>query len=318
MKRMPMDALITYVDGNDPLWRKDYEAFAGEPIMAKRFRDWGTLKYLLRGIGKCMPFIDKVFLVVARESQVPAWVDREQVRVVLHEDIIPKEYLPTFNSTAIEMFLHRIPDLDERYIYFNDDMFPVGLLSEEDFYPGGVPAVGFRRKLFCSSLFRKQVRNSDQLARRAAGKKPAPFFLQPQHTCSPMLKRESEALFSRMEEDILLSLSRTRTAGNFNQYVFLDYMFYGGKALCRRLPNRHFSLAAVPVSKVAAFLRKPTRKLICINDVHLSDEEFQHDRAVLLEAFEARFPEKSRFERQAPGCGRANGKIACSGGDKTF
>ena len=42
-----MDAVITYVDGNDPAWRQDYLAAAGnEP--AKRYRDWGTLPYLAK------------------------------------------------------------------------------------------------------------------------------------------------------------------------------------------------------------------------------------------------------------------------------
>ena len=43
-----MDIVITYVDGNDPVWKKDYEKYTNVPVMEKRFRDWGTLKYLLR------------------------------------------------------------------------------------------------------------------------------------------------------------------------------------------------------------------------------------------------------------------------------
>ena len=66
-----MDAVITYVNGLDPVWQASYSKAAGVPALAKRFRDWGTLKYLLRGIENCMPFIDDVFLVVASGSQVP-------------------------------------------------------------------------------------------------------------------------------------------------------------------------------------------------------------------------------------------------------
>ena len=292
-----MDALITFVDGNDPLWRKDYQDFAGEPMMAKRFRDWGTLKFLLRGIQLNMPFIRNVFLLVARESQVPSWVDPGQIRIVLHADIIPQEHLPTFNSTTIEMFLHKIPGLDERFIYFNDDIFPVGPLAGEDFYPGGMPAVNFRKKLFRAGLFRHQVWNSDRLARKALGMRPGLFFVQPQHTCMPMLRSESADLFRKVEPDILQSLSRTRAAFNCNQYLFTDYLYYQGKARCRRLPNKHFSLAATSVSRVADYLRRPRKKLVCINDVHLPEEKFRCCRAQLLETFAEIFPEKSRFER---------------------
>ena len=68
-----MDAVITYVDGNDPVWKQDYEKTTNVPVMEKRFRDWGTLKYLLRGIEAKMPFIRNVYLVVSHPSQVPEW-----------------------------------------------------------------------------------------------------------------------------------------------------------------------------------------------------------------------------------------------------
>jgi hypothetical protein len=34
------------------------------------------------------------------------------------------------------MFLHRIPGLSERFIYGNDDMFPLSQLEPEDFFRG--------------------------------------------------------------------------------------------------------------------------------------------------------------------------------------
>lgn len=76
-----MDIVITYVDGNDPVWQKDYEEYAAVPAMTKRYRDWGTLKYLLRGIQQKMPYIRNVFLVVSHESQVPAWADRDNLKM---------------------------------------------------------------------------------------------------------------------------------------------------------------------------------------------------------------------------------------------
>ena len=65
-----MDIVITYVNGLDPVWQKEYEKFTNTPIVEKRFRDWGTLRYLFRGIAKNMSFIRKVHLVVSGESQV--------------------------------------------------------------------------------------------------------------------------------------------------------------------------------------------------------------------------------------------------------
>ena len=81
--RIKVDIVITYVDGLDPVWQRDYEKYTNRPVLEKRFRDWGTLRYLFRGIAENMPFIRKVHLVVSHESQVPEWINREEVNVVL-------------------------------------------------------------------------------------------------------------------------------------------------------------------------------------------------------------------------------------------
>ncbi|MBR5700431.1 MAG: hypothetical protein IKX37_04995 [Bacteroidales bacterium] len=292
-----MNAVVTYVDGLDPLWREDYIRTVGPSILNKRFRDWGTLKYHFRGLDRFMPFIDKIHLVVARESQVPAWVNRETVNVVLHRDIIPAEYLPTFNSSMIEMFLHRIPGLSEQYLYFNDDMYTVAPCSEEDFFPEGVPSMGFSRSFLRGGDFRYLVFHSDSLARKAAGMRPGWRYVRPQHTASPMLKSVCDEVYSLVEKEILSSLSPLRTRANYNQYLFLDYMYYKGLARHRRLSNKHFSLAAASIGKICAFLRNPSTKMVCINDVQMSQEKFTACREALLRAFEDILPEKSRYER---------------------
>lgn len=292
-----MDAIITYVNGADPLWLEDFRNFLGTPVMTKRYRDWGTLKYLLRGIENCMPFIDRVFLVVSRESQVPSWAS-DKLSIVLHKDIIPEEKLPTFNSSMIEMFLHRIPGLSERFLYFNDDMFPVSPCNENDFYVDGKATIGFARNIFANNNFRKLVRKSDMLARKALGMRESIWFHRPQHTCSPMLRSECENLYAAMETEIMASLSPLRELKNYNQYIYLDYLFYQGKAVNRRISNKHFSLAVASNKDLDNFLNCPDRKMVCINDVHMPKSREEALRQTICDAFERRFPEKSRFEKQ--------------------
>ena len=43
--------------------------------------------------------------------------------LVNHKDYIPEQFLPTYNSVVIERYLHRIPDLAEHFVYFNDDFY---------------------------------------------------------------------------------------------------------------------------------------------------------------------------------------------------
>ncbi len=292
-----MDIVITYVDGLDPLWRKDYEKALDVPAMSKRFRDWGTLKYLLRGIEVHMPFVENVYLVVARDSQVPSWVDRKVLKVVLHEDIIPAEHLPTFNSTTIEMFLHKIPGLAERFIYFNDDIFPLADCTPDDFYMDGKTAMGFSTCLFSKSLYKKQVKNGYVLAAKALGIKPGMFFKRPQHTCSPMRKSVCEELYAKVEPEIMASLSRLRTVDNMNQHMYLNYMYLSGRAVSRRIPGKFFSMALASPDRIADYICNPRRKLLCINDVNFAEDKFLSYRDTILKGFMAHFPDKSRFEK---------------------
>lgn len=293
-----MDIVITYVDGNDPVWKQDYEKTTNVPVMEKRFRDWGTLKYLLRGIQTKMPFIRNVYLVVSHPSQVPQWVDKDQLKIVLHKDIIPEEFLPTFNCNPIEMHLHRIPGLDEEYLYFNDDMFPVGDCKPEDFFRDGKPVIGYYTHLFASGMYKKICRNSDRLARKALGMKKSWFFTRPQHICSPMLKSQCDELYAKVEDEIRkTSAERTRTEENLNQYLFLDYMNYKGMVIREKISNKHFSVAIASADSLRDFLHNPTRNLVCINDVRLSESRYESLREAILNAFESAFPDKSRFEK---------------------
>jgi len=291
-----MDAVITYVDGLDPQWREEYSRFVGKELEEKRFRDWGTLPYLLRGIRNCLPFVENVFLVVSGPGQVPSWADTSKLRIVYHKDIIPAELLPVFNSCTIEMFLHRIPGLAEEFLYFNDDMFPMKPCSKEDFFVDGKAAMGFSKALFAGNMYKKQCKVSDNMARRALGKKPGLCYVRPQHICSPMLKSASEAAFKAVEGEIPQRTSRLRTPENSNQYFFLDYLYYSGKALNKRISNKHLSQAVYSGEKIAEFILNPSTSLACINDVAMSDEKYTAMRSAILGAFQTRFPEKSPFE----------------------
>jgi hypothetical protein len=291
-----MDVVITYVDGNDPVWQKDYERFTNVPILQKRFRDWGTLKYLLRGIQVNMPFIRNVYLVVSHPSQVPQWVDRNNLKIVLHEDIIPAEYLPTFNSTTIEMFLHRIPGLDEQYIYFNDDIFPVMPSVPEDFFRDGKAVIGMSRHLFVTGMYKRHVRRSDSLARAALGLPKGLTFLRAQHSCIPVLKSQSAEVAERQQEAVKKSLSRVRNDGNINMTLFLSYMYHKSLVINQRQSCRHISLAAVTQSRLRESIMEPERRMLCINDVRLSEDKFTTYRDLIIGMFENRFPLRSRFE----------------------
>ena len=136
-----IDMVILWVDGNDENWIKEknkYMEIKGDSNI-NRYRDCDNLQYLLRGIEKYAPWVNKIFFVTW--GHIPKWLNtkNEKLRIVKHKDFIPSEYLPTFNSNVIELNLHRIEELSEKFILFNDDFFLLKETKPEDFFIEGKP-----------------------------------------------------------------------------------------------------------------------------------------------------------------------------------
>ncbi len=138
----PIDIVYLWVDGNDPLWiEKKNRALLkeGKPIHSysledKRFTDHQELRYSLRSVIRYAPFFNHIYIVTM--GQKPKWLmPHPRITIVDHKEIFKNEkHLPTFNSNAIESNLHRIPNLKEHFIYFNDDFFLGAPVTPFDFF----------------------------------------------------------------------------------------------------------------------------------------------------------------------------------------
>ena len=138
----PIDFIITWVDGSDPAWRAEkakYQVVEFGDAKESRYRDWDTLRYWFRGVEKYASWVNKVFFVTC--GHLPPWLnqDNPKLRIVKHNEYIPSEYLPTFSSRPIDMNFHRIEDLSEHFVYFNDDMFLLQPTEREDFFKNDLP-----------------------------------------------------------------------------------------------------------------------------------------------------------------------------------
>lgn len=176
-KTPKIDFVITWVDGSDEEWLAEKRAFAeGRPLIEKtsstskrafaenqpstknqpsivgrpplekprfdssdlRFRnDFDFLKYWFRGVEKFAPWVNHIFFVTA--GHLPDWLnpDHPKLKIIHHSDFISKEFLPTFNSHTIENNLHRIKELSENFVYFNDDFYFLRKTRPEDFFKAG-------------------------------------------------------------------------------------------------------------------------------------------------------------------------------------
>lgn len=136
----PIDFVIPWVDGDDPIWQAKRRKFVPAQIDEQnpeenndqRYRDFGTLRYLLRSIERFAPWVHKIFLLT--DHQRPDWLDANQVEVVDHTEFIDKKYLPTFNSNVIEMNIPNIEKLSEHFVLLNDDLLFTQTTYPTDFF----------------------------------------------------------------------------------------------------------------------------------------------------------------------------------------
>ena len=293
-----IDLVVPYVDSSDPAWQKLFNKYNPikdkeiEGINAKnRFRGQGDFfRFFFRGIEKYTSWIGTVYLLVQSESQVPAWIDRDKVKVVLHEQFIPAEFLPTFNSTTIEMFLWNIPGLSEKFVYANDDFFITNTIRKEcifdDIY--SVTEVYKVTRLSDGIMYQNHVDNSY---------KEIYHNLQPEvvtvgHTIRPYFKSDMKECYDRHKEAIHKSISRFREKKNFNVYLFTFDLMRKGKIVNeKRITTTYLSNP----NKIKYFLSNP-KMTTCIQD--LEGETNIYENTEFREAFKKKFPDRSKYEKQ--------------------
>ncbi len=140
MGNQQIDLVLPWVNGSDPLWIAEKNKYDMEHnISDVRYESWDNLQYIFRGIEKYMPWIHKVFLITW--GHLPEWlnISYQKLKVVRHDEYIPKEFLPTFNSNVIEMNYFRIKELSENFILFNDDLFIIQPIAETYYFQNNLP-----------------------------------------------------------------------------------------------------------------------------------------------------------------------------------
>jgi hypothetical protein len=145
-----IDAVVTWVDGNDPshinkrlkyIEKNEDKFTVPSAKLDTRFDQVNEVKYCIYSIRKYASWIRNIYLVT--DNQCPHWLtnrvkDELGVIVIDHSLIFRgyEEFLPTFNSRSINTMLWRIPDLSNKYIYFNDDIFLTNNVDSSDFFTG--------------------------------------------------------------------------------------------------------------------------------------------------------------------------------------
>ncbi len=156
LENIQVDAVITWVDGNDKNWQEKINAYSESKINfssenhLKRYNSIGEIDIAIKSIIKFAPFIKNIFLVTDDQSpesfdSLKSYAQRKGINLELvdHKVIFSgfEEYLPSFNSCSIISMLFKIPNLSEHFIIFNDDTFIMKEVSVSDFFINGEPII---------------------------------------------------------------------------------------------------------------------------------------------------------------------------------
>lgn len=333
-----IDFVITWVDGSDPAWRRRKAACQGAALSddrEHRYRDWGLLRYWFRGVETFAPWVRRVWLVC--DQTPPAWLNGEceRLTVITHEDFLPAEYRPAFSSHPIELNMHRISGLSERFVYFNDDMFLLAPMSESDFFQKDLPVdaallnpvpttdlrgCGKDAIVFTIPLNNVEYLNRDYDFRTCIRKHPLKWlnlrygtkglrnlmlmiwprfvgFDEP-HMPQSFLKASFEAAWAQ-DFDVLDATSRhpIRNDRDVNQWLIRQRQLAEGRFMPRSPKTGRVFDLAVDVGGAAETIRRQSAKMICMNDGAMAPEVFEAAQRQLKAAFEAILPKPSGFER---------------------
>ena len=329
-----IDFVVTWVDGSDPAWQQEKNRYLlqkQEDGNTERYRDWGLLKYWFRGVEKFAPWVRKVHFVTW--GHLPDFLkeDAPKLHIVKHTDFIPAEYLPTFNSNAIEMHLHRIKGLSEQFVYFNDDIFPIRPLKKTDFFRDGKPCdmlafqpvianpenpvmshIYLNNTLVLSKYFTKRENVKMQPPKYFKLGYPPKYFIYnllelafPQltgfytvHSASPFLRQSFLELWEK-EGEVLraTSMHRFRSEEDVNPYLMREWQKLSGNFAARNVAKDsvYYDIGN-DNRRLCDAIRGQRTKLCCINDVDPA-VSYERARQQVAEAFEGILPEKSGFEK---------------------
>ena len=339
-----IDFVLLWVDGGDSAWRAKKAKYlpnvdpADQENGEQRYRDWGLLRYWFRGVEAFAPWVRKVFFVT--DDQWPSWLDKNAPKLVCtrHRDFIPPEFLPTFSCDPIELNLHRIKGLSERFVYFNDDTFVGRPISPSTFFREGLPVdvanmfphiAQVNRPIDHNILNENAVITRHFGGRRFMMKHPGKWFLPWRSGCGPafwhvmfallgpcpgffdphlpfpFLKSTYEEVWSA-EPDLLrsTSLRKFRTLEDVSARLCRKWQYATGRfyPVPRGTTGAYYRLDANGIDPLCNAIKTKRHNLFCANDVApLPPDVFDSYRDRLAAAFETILPTPSSFEKRESG-----------------
>lgn len=148
VNKTEIDIVVPWVSGSNLRWREQFNKYSSNETKdvfteSGRYRSsFKLLELWMQSVEKNMPWIRKIHLVIDRTDFDERMFNfaSNKINIVFHDEYIPNEYLPTFNSNVIELYSYKISGLSEKFILFNDDCFAINYVEESVFFSkNGIP-----------------------------------------------------------------------------------------------------------------------------------------------------------------------------------
>lgn len=327
-----IDFVIPWVDGGDPQWLEEKERyeFADCKDMDSndyRYRDWENLQYWFRGVEKYAPWVNRVFFITY--GHVPAWLNlnNPKLKIIKHTDYIPEKFLPTFSANPIELNIHRIPDLQEKFVFFNDDTFILNPLNPDDFFVDDKPCDSAILNVHCYDfeemyiltpfidigVINRHFNIKDVLRENRKGwfsHKYGKYLLRnlvlmncprfpgilQKHLPNAFLKENFNTLWN-LEGPLLEETCKHkfRHVLDVNQWLIKEWQIVSGNFYPSKV-NRGDSMYAKDFARVCKYIQMSKKKFICINDNNLKKDTFIKAKEEINQTLQNKLPNKSSFE----------------------
>ena len=228
--------------------------------------------------------------------------------------------LPSFNSHAIELCIHRIKGLSEQFLLFNDDIFLGSPMDREDvFRKNGDPVLWVlkKRKKYKSKLISEEYmqknahRGADAHARRLVLETYGRYLpYRVRHYPKPMLRSVIAEIWNTFPKEVERTLSgHFRKPNDLGIFTFFTFYMIAAKNihprgingprllldyLSRRLRHVTATAGGKKFSKRLMQIQKHKPVTFCLNDGERSSEQHRKATKQFLSAY---FPHKCVFEK---------------------
>ena len=299
MANKAIDIVVPFLNPASASWQAEYAKYANQIGMkaANRFRDWGTMRYWLRGVEQNCPWVNKIHMILFDESMIPDWlnVNHDKLHIVFHRDYIPSKYLPTFSSSVIEMFIPWIPGLAEQFIYSCDDMLFTKSIPENMFFDNGQPVspllkVGHSYQNIVED-WNCIENNNIRLIEKLLG---GVYNCHHPHFQIAFKKSFMQFIWSELGKDFEAGLSHSKFRNKYeNQiWIFDDLQRLLGIAITNRNIFGNAKYNSINNGDFSMFAGK---QIVCFNDVD-AQKNYEYVLAQFNKYMDSVLPTKSGFE----------------------